>query len=61
MSPISQSAAARPLGNFQFVGAKLLQTPEGKVELKGATKNEQTAADECIFLFMHKAVVGFPE
>ena len=46
---------------MQFGQAKLLQTPEGKLELKGATKNEQTEAKEYISLFMHEAVVSFPE
>jgi len=46
---------------MQFGQAKLIQTGEGKLELKGATKAEQTEAKEFISLFMHEAVLSFGE
>ena len=42
-----------------FGQAKLIQTPEGKLKLKGATSDERTEAKEFISLFMHDAVLSF--
>jgi len=41
-----------------FGQAKLIQTPEGKLKLKGATRDERTEAKEFISLFMHEAVLS---
>ena len=41
-----------------FGQAKLIQTPEGKLRLKGATRDERTEAKEFISLFMHDAVLS---
>lgn len=46
---------------MQFGKAKLIQTAEGKLEMKGATKDEQTEAKEFISLFMHESVLSFGE
>ena len=46
---------------MQLGQAKLIQTAEGKLELKGATKDEQTEAKEFVSLFMHEAVLSFGE
>ena len=46
---------------IQFGNASLVQVTAGKLEMKGATKNEQTEAKEFISLFMHEAVVSFVE
>ncbi|MEI6192820.1 MAG: hypothetical protein WCS42_00650 [Verrucomicrobiota bacterium] len=42
-----------------FGQAKLIQTAEGKLKLKGATRDERTEAKEFISLFMHDAVLSF--
>ena len=44
-----------------FGQSKLIQTAEGKLELKGATKEEQTEAKEYVSLFMHEAVMTITE
>ena len=44
-----------------FGQAKLTQTAEGKLELKGATKDEKIEAIEYVSLFMHEAVLSFAE
>ena len=44
-----------------FGQAKLIQTAEGKLQLKGATKDEQIEAQEYVSLFMHEAVLSFAE
>ena len=44
-----------------FGQAKLVQTAEGKLQLKGATKDEKTEAIEYVSLFMHDAVLSFAE
>ena len=41
-----------------FGQAKLIQTAEGKLKLKGATRDERTEAKEFISLFMHDAVLS---
>jgi hypothetical protein len=38
--------------------ARLVKYLDGKVELKGGSKEDRLAAHEWIFLFWHEAVVG---
>lgn len=58
-TPIVQNDRTQTI--MQFGEAKLIQTGDGKLELKGATKGEQTEAKEFVSLFMHEAVVSFGE
>ena len=44
-----------------FGQAKLIETGQGKLELKGATKEEQVEVKEYVSLFMHEAVLSFSE
>jgi len=44
-----------------FGQAKLIQTADGKLVLKGATKDEQTEAKEYVSMFMQEAAVSFTE
>jgi hypothetical protein len=46
---------------IRFGNTPLVQITEGKLEMKGATKAEQTDAKEFISLFMHESVVSFVE
>ena len=46
---------------MQFGQAQLIETAENKLELKGATKEEQTEAKEFVSLFMHEAILSFVE
>ena len=44
-----------------FGQAKLIQTGNGKLVLKGATKDEQTEAKEYVSMFMQEAALSFGE
>ncbi|HEX4342244.1 MAG TPA: hypothetical protein VH255_02580 [Verrucomicrobiae bacterium] len=46
---------------IKFGQAPLVETAENKLELKGASRDEQTEAKEFVSLFMHEAILSFVE